>query len=66
MAEITITIKIDGNAVSIIQDPAAGVRAIQTQPEARPADGHNLVAKRRLPRIYNDQPGGENPGDTTP
>lgn len=66
MAEITITIKIDDNAVTIAQESIPSVHVIQTQPQGRLADGNNVVAKRRLPRIYNDQSGGENPGDTTP
>lgn len=63
MAEITITIKIDGNAVTVAQDSQPGVRVIQSQPQA--ANVYSLVAKRRLPRAYDDQKGGEGPGDTT-
>ena len=65
MAEITITIKIDGNAVTIAQDSVSGVHVIKTQPQAQSINGHDLIAKRRLPRAFNDQSGGEGPDTTT-
>lgn len=65
MAEITITIKIDGNGVTVAQDSQPGVRVIQTESQPQAADVYSLVAKRRLPRAYDDQKGGQGPGDTT-